>query len=178
MRRAMAEADVGDEQRFLDPTVNELQERVAELLGHEAGLFLPSGTMCNLIGFRVHLGPAGDEAILHRTSHPVNYEAGSPGAISHAMTRQLDGEGGMFTAEQLEAAVRAPDDRYGPRSRLVSVEQTTNVGGGRVWPLEQVRAVLEVARRRELRDKSALEREARRLGMVKAGEKAYVVRIP
>jgi threonine aldolase len=146
MRRAMAEAEVGDEQRFLDPTVNALQVRVAELLGHEAGLFLPSGTMCNLIGFRLHLRPGGDEAILHRTSHPVNYEAGSPAAISHAMTRQLDGDGGMFTPEQLDAAIRPDGDRYGPRSRLVSVEQTTNVGGGRVWPLEQVQAVLEVAR--------------------------------
>src|SRR3954447_3972058 len=145
MRRAMADAEVGDEQRFLDPTVTELQERVADLLGHEAGLFLPSGTMCNLIGFRLYLGPAGDEAILHPTSHPVNYEAGSPGAISHAMTRQRDGEGGMFTPAQVEAAVRAPGDPCGPRSRLVSVEQTTNVGGGRVWPLEQVRGVLEVA---------------------------------
>ena len=151
MRRAMADAEVGDEQRFLDPTVNDLQERVAALLGHEAGLFLPSGTMCNLIGFRLHLGPAGDEAILHRTAHPVNYEAGSPGAVSHAMTRELDGEGGMFTPEQLEAAIRDPGDRYGPRSALVSVEQTTNVGGGRVWPLEQVRDVVEVARRHGLR---------------------------
>jgi threonine aldolase len=151
MRRAMAEAVVGDEQRFLDPTVNALQERVAELLGHEAGLFLPSGTMCNLIGFRLHLGPAGDEVILHRTSHPVNYEAGSPAAVSHAMTRQLDGEGGIFTAEQLERAIRPQGDRYGPRSRLVSVEQTTNVGGGRVWPLDTVRAVLEVSRRTGLR---------------------------
>src|SRR3954454_24865812 len=151
MRRAMAEAEVGDEQRFLDPTVNELQERVAALLGHEAALFLPSGTMCNLIGFRLHLGPAGDEVILHRTSHPVNYEAGSPGAISHAMTRQLEGEGGMFTPEQVEAAVPAPNDRYGPRSRLVSVEQTTNVGGGRVWPLERVQAILAVARAHGLR---------------------------
>src|SRR4051794_12309374 len=151
MRRAMAEAEVGDEQRFLDPTVNDLQERVAALLGHEAALFLPSGTMCNLIGFRLHLGPAGDEVILHRTSHPVNYEAGSPGAISHAMTRQLDGEGGMFTPEQVEAAVRPPDDRYGPRSRLVSVEQTTNVGGGGVWPVERVQAVLDVARGHGLR---------------------------
>src|SRR3954471_12692644 len=151
MRRAMADAEVGDEQRFLDPTVNALQERVSELMGHEAGLFLPSGTMCNLIGFRLHLRPGGDEAILHRTSHPVNYEAGSPAAISHAMTRQLDGEGGMFTPEQVEAAVRAPDDRYGPRSRLVSVEQTTNVGGGRVWPLERMQAILDVARAHGLR---------------------------
>jgi threonine aldolase len=151
MRKAMAEAEVGDEQRSLDPTVNALQERVAELLGHEAGLFLPSGTMCNLIGFRLHLRPGGDEAILDRTSHPVNFEAGSPAAISHAMTRQLDGDGGVFTAEQVEAAVRPAGDRYGPRSRLLSVEQTTNVGGGRVWPIETVKGVLEVAHRHELR---------------------------
>ena len=150
MRRAMADAEVGDEQRFLDPTVNALQERVADLLGHEAGLFLPSGTMCNLIGFRLHLRPGGDEAILHKTSHPVNYEAGSPGQISHAMTRQLDGEGGIFSSEQLRAAIRPAGDRYAPRSRLVSVEQSTNIGGGRVWPLETVQAVLEVAREHEL----------------------------
>jgi threonine aldolase len=151
MRKAIADAEVGDEQRFLDPTVNRLQERVAELLGHEAGLFLPSGTMCNLIAFRLHLRPGGDEAILDRTSHPVNFEAGSPAAISHAMTRQLEGEGGIFTPEQVESAVRPAGDRYGPRSRLVSVEQTTNIGGGRVWPLETVRGVLDVARRHGLR---------------------------
>jgi len=151
MRRAMAEAEVGDEQRFLDPTVNALQDRVAELLGHEAGLLLPSGTMCNLIGFRLHVRPGGDEVVLHHTSHPVKYEAGSPAQVSHAMTRQLDGEGGTFTPQQLEGAIRPAGDRYGPRTRLVSVEQTTNVGGGRVWPLETVRGVLEVARRRGLR---------------------------
>jgi threonine aldolase len=151
MRRAMAEAEVGDEQRFQDPTVNRLQERVAELLGHEAGLFLPTGTMCNLIGFRLHLGQAGDEVLLDRTSHPLNFEAGSPGAISHAIVSPLDGERGVFSAEQLEAAIRPPGNRYAPRSRLVSVEQTTNMGGGRVWPLETVQAVLEAARRHGLR---------------------------
>jgi len=151
MRRAMAEAEVADEQRLLDPTVNALQERVAELLGHEAALFLPSGTMCNLIGFRLHLRPGGDEVILDRTAHPVNYEAGSPGFFSGAVVEKLDGDGARFTPEQLEAAVRPPGNRYAPRSRLVSVEQTTNIAGGRVWPLEQVRAVLEIARRHELR---------------------------
>jgi threonine aldolase len=151
MRRAMAEAEVGDEQRFQDPTVNRLQDRVAELLGHAAGLFLPTGTMCNLIGFRLHLGQAGDEVLLDRTSHPLNFEAGSPGAISHAVVAPLDGERGVFTPEQVEAAVRPPDHRYMPRTRLVSVEQTTNMGGGRVWPLETVRGVLEVARAHGLR---------------------------
>jgi threonine aldolase len=150
MRRAIAGAEVADEQRKLDPTTNALQERVAELLGHEAGLFLPSGTMCNAIGFRLHLRPGGDEAILHETYHPIVAEAGGPAAISHAMLRPLPGEGGIFTPEQVEAAIRPPD-RYQPRSRLVSLEQTTNLAGGRVWPLEQVRGVLEVARRHGLR---------------------------
>jgi threonine aldolase len=151
MRKAIAEAEVGDEQRFQDPTVARLQEHVAELLGHEAGLFLPSGTMCNAIAFRLHLRPGGDEAILDRTAHPARFEAGSPAQLSHAMLKQLDGEGGIFTAEQLEAAIHPAGDRYGPRSRLVSVEQTTNIGGGRVWPLSEIRDVLSVARRYELR---------------------------
>ena len=151
MRRAMAEAEVGDEQRFDDPTVNRLQERVAELLGKEAAVFLPSGTMCNAIGFRLHVRPGGDEVILDRTSHPVQYEAGGPAALSGAMLHVLDGDGGIFTPGQVEAAVRPSGDRYGPRSRLVSVEQTTNIGGGRVWPLETLRGVLDVAARHGLR---------------------------
>jgi threonine aldolase len=150
MRAAMAAAEVGDEQRFADPTVNALQERVAELLGHEAALFLPSGTMCNAISFRLHLRPGGDEVLLDRTSHPINAEAGGPAAISSAMVRVLDGDGGRFTAAQLEAAIR-PADRYLPRSRLVSVEQTTNLAGGRVWPIQQIRDVLEAARAHDLR---------------------------
>jgi threonine aldolase len=145
MRRAMAEAEVGDEQRFDDPTVNRLQERVAELLGKEAALFLPSGTMCNAIGFRLHLRPGGDEVILDRTAHPVQYEAGSPAALSGAMVQTLDGPGGIFSADQVAGAIR-PDSRYGPRSRLVSVEQTTNIGGGRVWPRETIDEVLRVAK--------------------------------
>ena len=151
MRRAMAEAEVGDEQRFDDPTVNRLQERAAELLGKEAAVFLPSGTMCNAIGFRLHVRPGGDEVILDRTSHPVQYEAGGPAALSGAMLHVLDGDGGIFTPGQVEAAVRPSGDRYGPRSRLVSVEQTTNIGGGRVWPLETLRSVLDVGARHGLR---------------------------
>ena len=150
MRRAIAEADVGDEQRFEDPTVRALEERVAGLLGHEAALFLPSGTMCNGIAFRLHLRPGGDEALLDRTSHPINFEAGGPAAISGAMMQPLDGDAGIFTPAQVEAAIR-PADRHMPRTRLVSVEQTTNLGGGRVWPLDTVNGVLSVARRHQLR---------------------------
>jgi threonine aldolase len=145
MRRAMAEAEVGDEQSFADPTVNALCARVAELLGFEAAVFLPSGTMCNEIAFRLHIRPGGDEAYLHRRSHPIVAEAGGPAAFSGAMMHPLEGACGMFTAEALEAALRPPGDRYLPRSRLVSVEQTTNLAGGRVWPADQLREVVELA---------------------------------
>src|SRR5215211_1779435 len=146
MRRAMAEAEVGDEQHFGDPTVNRLCERVAELLGFEAAVFLPSGTMCNAIAFRLHIGPGGDEAYLHRRSHPIVAEAGGPAALSGAVLCPLDGERGMFTADALRAALRPAGDRYLPRSRLVSVEQTTNLEGGHVWPRAQLDEVVAVAR--------------------------------
>ena len=151
MRRAIAAAEVGDEQRFLDPTVTALQERVAELLGHEAALFLPTGTLCNAISFRLHLRPGGDEVLLDQSAHPIIAEAGSPAALSHAMTQKLDGDGGIFTSQQVEAGIRDPGNRYLPRSRLLSVEQTTNMGGGRIWPLATIEDVLGVARRHGLR---------------------------
>jgi threonine aldolase len=151
MRRAIATADVGDEQRGQDPTTLRLQERVAELLGHEAGLFLPTGTMCNQISFRLHARPGGDELILDRSAHPIIAEAGGPAQQAGLMINPLDGDGGIFTPEQLEAGLRPHGDRYKPRSRLVSVEQTTNMGGGRVWPLDAVQAVVRVAREHGLR---------------------------
>jgi threonine aldolase len=150
MRRAIYEAEVADEQRKLDPTVNKLQERVAELLGKEAALFLPSGTMCNAISFRLHIDKGGDEVILHEHAHPIIAEAGGPAAISGAMMKPLAADGGIFSAEQVEQVIR-PLDRYMPRSRLLSVEQTTNMGGGRVWPQEALRAVTEVAKRHDMR---------------------------
>jgi threonine aldolase len=150
MRKAMAEAEVGDEQRFEDPQVTELCSRVAALLGMEAAVFLPSGTMCNEIAFRLHIRPGGDEAILHRKSHPIIAEAGGPAAFSGAMMQPLDTPRGMFTADDVRGALRPPS-RYEPRSRLVSVEQTTNMSGGRVWPLEQLRGVVDAARDAGLR---------------------------
>ncbi len=150
MRAAIASAEVADEQRKLDPTVNALQDRVAELLGHEAALFLPTGTMCNEIAFRLHIRAAGDEILCDRLAHPIIAEAGGPAALAGAMLNPIDGDGGVFTAEQLESALR-PDSRYMPRSRLVSVEQTTNISGGRVWPLETMQGVLDKAREHGLR---------------------------
>src|SRR5438270_7770145 len=123
MRAAIAAAEVGDEQRGADPTTNRLERRVAELLGHEDAVFLPSGTMCNEIALRLHVRPGGDEVILDRTAHPVVAEAGGPAQLAGAMLRQLDGDGGIFTAAQLEEVLHPPGDRYAPRPRLVSVEQ-------------------------------------------------------
>ncbi len=144
MRQAMANAEVGDEQADLDPTVNTLCERVAGLLGKEAAVYLPSGTMCNEIAYRVHCRP-GDEIILDRTAHGIIAEAGGPAALALAMLHPLDGERGQFTAEQVRNAIRS-GSRYEPRSRLVSIEQTSNWGGGSVWPLQTIRDISELAR--------------------------------
>jgi threonine aldolase len=151
MRAAMAAAEVGDEQRGRDPTTTELERRVAELLGHEAAVFLPSGTMCNEIALRLHVRPGGDELLLDAGAHPVNSEAGGPAQLSGVMIRTIDGDGGVFSCAQLREALRPVRDRYAPRSRVVSVEQTTNLGGGRIWPLQTLRGVLETAREASLR---------------------------
>ena len=149
MRRFMCEAEVGDEQKFEDPTVNLCQEMVAELLGKEAALFLPSGTMCNEIAIRVHCRP-GDEMIAHRTAHPIHYESGGPAALAGVNVRSIDGARGQYTAAAAEEAVRPPAVRYFPRSRLLWVEQTANLGGGSVWPLREIEAVTTVAKRHGL----------------------------
>jgi threonine aldolase len=151
MRAAMAGAEVGDEQRGADPTTRALERRVAELLGHEHAVLLPSGTMCNEIALRLHVRPGGDEVILDQSAHPIVAEAGGPAQFAGAMLRTLHGDGGIFSGAQLQGALRGAGDRYAPRSRLVCVEQTTNLGGGRVWPLQTIGEVLEVARRHGLR---------------------------
>jgi len=148
MRRFMCEAEVGDEQKFEDPTVNQLCEMVAELLGKEAAVFLPSGTMCNEIALRVHARP-GEEVIAHHTAHPIHFESGGPGALAGVNMRGIDGPRGQFDADAVEAAVR-PAFRHFPRSRLVWVEQTSNLGGGSIWPLARIEAVTAVARRHGL----------------------------
>jgi len=148
MRRFMCDAPVGDEQKYEDPTVNLLQDSVAELLGKEAALFLPSGTMCNEIALRVHCRP-GEEMLAHKTAHPIHFETGGPAALAGVNVQGLDGPRGQYDAATLEAAIR-PDSRHMPRSRLVWIEQTSNLGGGSIWPLAQIRAVTDVARRHGL----------------------------
>ena len=149
MRAFIAQAPVGDEQRQEDPSVNALQERVAALVGKEAALYLPSATMANEIAVKVHTQP-GDKVILDETAHIYTSEAGSPAVLSGVMSQTLKGMRGVFTAEQVEAAI----GREGPhhaRARLLSVEQTSNLGGGTVWPQERLRSVVEAARRHGLR---------------------------
>ena len=148
MRRFMCEADVGDEQKGEDPTVNQLQDMVAALLGKEAAVFLPSGTMCNEIAMRVHCR-AGDEMIAHRTAHPIHFETGGPAALAGVNVRALEGPRGQFDAATVDEAVRPPM-RHFPRSRLVWVEQTSNLGGGSVWPLDRIESVVAAARRHGL----------------------------
>ena len=143
MRATVLEAEVGDEQMAGDPTTTRLEHRVAELLGKEAALFLPSGTMCNEIAIKVHVDP-GDEVIAHWSSHIIGYESGGPAALSGAMIHPLDGPHGIFTGEQVARAIR-PRSRYMPPSRLVSIEQTANLGGGAIWPLDVIDQVAEVA---------------------------------
>jgi threonine aldolase len=148
MRAAMAAAEVGDEQRREDPTTIALEERVAVLLGQEAAVFLPSGTMCNEIAIRLHVRPGGDEVFIGRDAHPLEAEAGGPAVLAGAVITELEGEDGTFTPEALEAAIHAhpAESRYVPRPRLACVEQTANLRGGTVWPLERLRGVLAVAR--------------------------------
>ena len=145
MRKAMADAEVGDEQKYEDPTVERLRERVAELLGTEDSVFMPSGTMCNQAAIRVHCR-LGDEVIADRTAHIINAETGGTAANSGVMIRMLDGPNGVFTGDQVKAALRDPNSRNSPRSRLVSIENTSNGGFGTVWPLATMQGVAKVAR--------------------------------
>jgi threonine aldolase len=144
MRRAMIEAAVGDDVFGEDPTVKRLEEYVAELLGKEAALYAPSGTMTNQIG--VHINTSrGEEVLLHEGSHIFVYEAGAPAMLSNVQVRTLPGENGVLDPDTVRAAVR-PDDVHFPRSRLVCLENTHNTAGGKVFPLEDFAAVAATAK--------------------------------
>lgn len=144
MRQAMFDAEVGDEQQLEDPTVLKLLNVTAERLGQESAIFLPSGTMANEIAIMLHCEP-GSELIAHETSHCLNFESGAPSGLAGVMIKGVKGANGFFTAEDVHNAIR-PKRRLYPQSRLVIVEQTTNMGGGAVWPLDQMQAVVAVAR--------------------------------
>jgi threonine aldolase len=144
MRRAMLEAPVGDDVFGEDPTVNRLEEYVADLLGKEAALYAPSGTMTNQIGVHVST-KRGDEVLLHEGSHIFVYEAAAPAMLSSVQLRTLTGENGILDPETVRAAVR-PEDVHFPRSRLLCLENTHNTAGGKIFPLEDFAAVARKAK--------------------------------
>jgi threonine aldolase len=143
MKEAMVRAEVGDEQHGDDPTVHELCDRMAALLGKPAAMFLPSGTMCNQISILTHCR-AGDEIIAHESAHIIANEGGGPGALTGATVLGLKGARGQFDVETLQAAFREKR-RNVPSQTLLEVEQTANTGGGAVWPLDKLNAVLDTA---------------------------------
>ena len=144
MRKAMAEAEVGDDVYGEDPTVNRLEGRAAEVLGMEAALFVPSGTMGNAIALRI-LTQRGDEVLVERRSHVVRYELSGMSVLSGAMPRMADAPGGHLTAEHVRAAV-APRAYYKSDVGLVVLENTHNLGGGTVQRVDEVKTVLTAAR--------------------------------
>jgi threonine aldolase len=144
MRRAMFEAPLGDDVFGEDPTVNRLEEYVAELLGKEVALYAPSGTMTNQIGVLVNTN-RGDEVLLHEGAHVFNYEAGAPALLSGVQVRPLPGEGGIVSPDTLRAAVR-PENVHFPRPKLLCLENTHNTAGGTIFPLEDFAAVAAEAR--------------------------------
>ena len=139
----MASAEVGDDMMGEDPTVNRLEQMVAEMFGREAAIFACSGTQSNQMGVRVHCVP-GDELLINETGHIALFEGGAPAALSGVTVRTIVAEGGFLDVSQLEGKIRSEDQHY-PRTRLLCLENTTNIGGGRVYPLEQLHRVSEWA---------------------------------
>lgn len=148
MRAAIAAAEVGDDVSREDPSINRLEERTAALLGKEAALYVPSGTMSNQIGVRVHTQP-GDELLGDVTCHIINYEAGGPAVLSQVMCRTLAGDHGILDVSHFEGKIR-PDNEHYTRTRLVCLENTHNRGGGRIYPLENIKAIHDWARQNQL----------------------------
>jgi threonine aldolase len=144
MREAMARADVGDEQIGDDPTVNALCERVAELLGKEAAVFMPSGTMCNVAATLVHCRP-GDEILAHETAHIIAREGGAHAALGGFQIVALTGADGRFAPDTFRKALH-PRSRYQPPQAVVSVEQTANIGGGTIWTKADLDQIVQIAR--------------------------------
>jgi threonine aldolase len=149
MRAAIASAEVGDEQKQEDPTVNALQERAAALLGQEAALFVPTATMANQIALKLHTRP-GDVLVAERHAHVVIYEYGGPAAHAGLLVETIDGMAGRFGVEELEAVTTPSAKVADQRARLVACENTHNSSGGRCWPLAELRAVTDAARERGL----------------------------
>jgi threonine aldolase len=148
MRKVMAEAEVGDDVFGDDPTVNRLQDHVAELLGKEAGLFVASGTMGNQVCIRSLTSP-GDEVILESEAHIFYYEAGAPAMLSGVQLRTVAGARGVITADQIATVIRGEDVHF-PPTRLICLENTHNRAGGTVFPIEEIRRIHKLAKSRNI----------------------------
>jgi threonine aldolase len=148
MRKVMAEAEVGDDVYGEDPTMNLLQEKVAKILGKEASIFVPSGTMANQLAIKSHTQP-GDEVIIEATSHSYNFEGGASAALSGIQFFCLKGTRGILEASQIEEAIR-PDDHHFPVTRLICLENTHNRGGGSIYPIEKMSQISRFAKSRGL----------------------------
>jgi threonine aldolase len=144
MREAMVRAEVGDEQIGDDPTVNLLCERVADLLGKEAAVFMPSGTMCNVAATLVHCRP-GDEILAHETAHIIAREGGAHAALGGFQITPLAGADGQFTPDTFRRALH-PRTRYQAPQTVVSVEQTANIGGGTIWKKAALDEIVRIAK--------------------------------
>jgi threonine aldolase len=144
MRKAMAEAEVGDDVFGEDPTVNALQEKVAKLLGKETAIFVPSGTMANQLAIKSHTQP-GDEVVIEATSHPYNFEGGAGAALSGVQFYCLKGIRGILDASQIEEAIR-PIDHHFAVTRLICLENTHNRGGGSIYPIEKMVEIYRLAK--------------------------------
>jgi threonine aldolase len=149
MREAMANAEVGDEQRREDPTVNELERRTAELLGQEEAVYVPTATMANEIAFRA-LSEPGDELIAEENAHVLLSELGGPAVHAGLMTRPVRGHHGRFGPDDVRRMTRRGDGTHVAPTRVVAIENTHNASGGRVWPLEEVEALVATCRELEL----------------------------
>src|SRR5688572_12002995 len=145
MRRAIAEANVGDEQKREDPSVNALQDRVATLLGHEAAIFVPTATMANQIALKLHTRP-GDVLLAEQNAHVVIYEYGGAAAHAGVMTIGLPGDRGRLTPEQVRSAAEPSSKVADQRVTVLALENTHNASGGRVWPLSDLEEVVATAR--------------------------------
>jgi threonine aldolase len=144
MRAAMAAAEVGDDVFGDDPTVSRLEERVADMLGKEAAVYVPSGTMSNQLAVNVHTQP-GDELLCDVNCHIYNYEAGGPAILSGVTCRTLEGDFGILDLTQLEDKIRNADDVHLVKTRMVCLENTHNRGGGRIYPIEKIEAISQWA---------------------------------
>jgi len=148
MRRVMMDAPVGDDVLGDDPSVKVLEAYVADLLGKEAAVYMPSGTMTNQVALRSHTQP-GDELFLESEAHIYYYEGGGPAALSGVSCRLLPGDGGVFSAQMLAQKLR-PQDPHFPRAKLVCIENTHNRSGGRIFPLETIKEIAQVCDREDL----------------------------